>query len=52
MARASPTICLQKVQEDPRRPTLSELIERLAAYEPVEVDEPPAMTIRRLRDSG
>jgi plasmid stability protein len=32
--------------------TLSELMDRLAAAEPVVLDEPPETTIRRLRDAG
>jgi hypothetical protein len=34
------------------RPTLAELMGRLAADEPVEVDEPPEVTIHRLREAG
>ncbi len=43
---------LAEVEEIADRPTLSELMERLAVEEPVEVDEPPEVTIRRLRESG
>jgi antitoxin FitA len=43
---------LAEVEEIADRPTLAELMERLAAEEPVEVDEPPEMTIRRLREAG
>jgi plasmid stability protein len=34
------------------RPSAEELRARLASREPVDVDEPPALTIRRLRDSA
>jgi antitoxin FitA len=43
---------LAEVEEIAERPTLSELMERLAAEEPVDVDEPPEVTIRRLREAG
>ena len=43
---------LAEVEEIADRPTLADLMERLAAEEPVEVDEPPEETIRRLRDAG
>lgn len=33
------------------RPTLAELMERLARDEPIELDEPPEVTLRALRDS-
>jgi antitoxin FitA len=42
---------LAEVEQIADRPTLSELMERLADEEPVKVDEPPEMTIRRLRDA-
>jgi plasmid stability protein len=43
---------LAEVEEIADRPTLSELMERLATDEPVELDEPPEVTIRRIRDAG
>ena len=30
---------------------MSEMMERLASDEPVELDEPPEVTIRRMRDA-
>ena len=43
---------LAEVEEIADRPTLSELMERLATDEPVELDEPPEVTIRRIREAG
>jgi plasmid stability protein len=43
---------LAEVEEIADRPTVAELMERLAAEEPVEVDEPPEITIRRFREAG
>ena len=43
---------LAEVEEIADRPTVAELMERLAAEEAVEVDEPPEVTIRRLREAG
>jgi plasmid stability protein len=43
---------LAEVEEIADRPTLAELMERLAVEEPVDVDEPPEVTIRRLREAG
>src|SRR5919106_4525538 len=40
---------LAEVEEIADRPTLAELMERLATDEPVELDEPPEVTIRRIR---
>jgi antitoxin FitA len=42
---------LAEVEEIADRPTLAELMERLAADEPVDVDEPPEVTIRRNREA-
>jgi plasmid stability protein len=42
---------LSEVEQLADKPTLVELMERLAAEEPAQVDEPPEVTIRRLRDS-
>lgn len=33
------------------KPTLHEWLERVKSREPVKVDEPPAVTIRRMRDA-
>jgi plasmid stability protein len=43
---------LAEVEQVADKPTLSELMDRLAAEEPVVLDEPPEITIRRLRDTG
>jgi antitoxin FitA len=43
---------LAEVEQVVDKPTLSELMDRLAAEEPVVLDEPPEITIRRLRDTG
>jgi plasmid stability protein len=43
---------LAEVEEIADRPTVAELMERLAVEEPVDVDEPPEVTIRRLRETG
>lgn len=42
---------LSEVEKIAEKPTLRELMERLAHDEPVEVDEPPEVTIRRMRDA-
>lgn len=44
-------LLLAEVEAIADRPTLAELMERLAVDEPVDVDEPPEATIRRLRDT-
>jgi hypothetical protein len=41
---------LAEVEELADQPTLAQLMERLAGEEPVNVDEPPEATIRRLRE--
>jgi plasmid stability protein len=43
---------LAEIEQVAEKPTLSELMERLSRLEPVEVDEPPSVTIRRHRDAG
>jgi antitoxin FitA len=43
---------LAEVEEIADRPTVAELMERLATEEAVDVDEPPEVTIRRLREAG
>ena len=45
-------LLLAEVEEIADRPTLAELMERLAAEDPVDVDEPPEATIRRHRETG
>jgi plasmid stability protein len=42
---------LSEIEQIAEKPTLRELMERLAHDEPVELDEPPDVTIRRLRDA-
>ena len=42
---------LSEIEQVAEKPTLQELMERLAQDEPVELDEPPEVTIRRLRDA-
>jgi plasmid stability protein len=43
---------LAELAEIADRPTLAELMERLAADEAADLDEPPEVTIRRLRETG
>jgi antitoxin FitA len=43
---------LAEIEEIADRPTVAELMDRLAVEEPVDVDEPPEVTIRRLRETG
>ena len=42
---------LSEIERIAERPTLAEMMERLRRREPVELDEPPDVTIRRLRDA-
>lgn len=42
---------LSEIELVAEKPTLSELMERLRRDEPVELDEPPETTIRRLREA-
>ena len=42
---------LSEIERVAERPTLAEMMERLRSREPVELDEPPDVTIRRLRDA-
>lgn len=42
---------LSEVEKVAEKPTLAEMMERLRQREPVELDEPPEVTIRRLRDA-
>ena len=43
---------LAEVEEIAGRPTLSERMDRLDDDDPMEIDEPPEVTIRRLRGAG
>lgn len=43
---------LGEVEQVADKPTLAELMESLAGEEPVVLEEPPEVTIRRLRDAG
>jgi len=42
---------LSEIEQIAEKPTLRELMERLEHDEPVELDEPPDVTIRRFRDA-
>ena len=42
---------LSEIERVAGKPTLQEIAERLRRREPVELDEPPEVTIRRLRDA-
>ena len=42
---------LSEIEQIAARPTLAEMMERLRSREPGELDEPPDVTIRRLRDA-
>ena len=42
---------LSEIEQIAARPTLVEMMERLRQREPVELDEPPDVTIRRIRDA-
>lgn len=42
---------LSEIEQIAAKPTLAEMMERLRSREPVELDEPPNVTIRRLRDA-
>lgn len=41
---------LSEIEQVAEKPTLSEMMERLRNRESVELDEPPEVTIRRMRD--
>jgi antitoxin FitA len=41
---------LSEIERVAEKPTLAEMMERLRSREPVELDEPPDVTIRRFRD--
>ena len=42
---------LSEIEQVAEKPTLSEMMERLRSREPLELDEPPEVTIRRMRDA-
>ncbi|CAN5898236.1 hypothetical protein BH23ACT11_BH23ACT11_27770 [soil metagenome] len=42
---------LSEVERVAEKPTLAEMMERLRGREAVELDEPPEVTIRRMRDA-
>lgn len=43
---------LSEIEQIAKKPTMKEWLDRVAKLEPVEVDEPPAVTIRRMRDAN
>jgi len=42
---------LSEIEQAAAKPTMKEWLERAAKLEPVEADEPPEVTIRRMRDA-
>ncbi len=42
---------LSEIESVAKKPTMREWLEKVASREPVEVDEPPEVTIRRIRDA-
>jgi antitoxin FitA len=42
---------LSEIEQVAAKPTMKEWLERAARLQPVEVDEPPEVTIRRMRDA-
>jgi plasmid stability protein len=42
---------LSEIEQVAAKPTMKEWLERVANLEPVEVDEPPEVVIRRMRDA-
>lgn len=42
---------LAEIEQVAEKPTLSEMMKRLRSREPVKLDEPPEVTIRRMRDA-
>jgi len=42
---------LSEVERIARKPTMQEWLEQVSHDEPVELDEPPDVTIRRMRDA-
>ena len=43
---------LSEIERVAEKPTMKEWLERVAKLEPVEVDEPPEVVIRRMRDAS
>jgi plasmid stability protein len=43
---------LSEIEQVAEKPTLSEMMERLRGLAPVELDEPPEVTIRQMRDAN
>lgn len=41
-----------EIEQAAKKPTIKEWLERVANCEPVELDEPPEATIRRMRDAA
>ena len=42
---------LSELESVAKKPTMREWLEKVSSREPVEVDEPPEVTIRRMRDA-
>jgi plasmid stability protein len=42
---------LSEIEQIAEKPTLAEMMDRLRRREPVDLDEPPDVTIRRMRDA-
>jgi antitoxin FitA len=42
---------LSEIEQVAKKPTMREWLERVRSREPVEVDEPPEVIIRRMRDA-
>jgi hypothetical protein len=42
---------LSEIEQVAKKPTMKEWLERVRSREPVELDEPPDVTIRRFRDA-
>lgn len=42
---------LSEIEQVAEKPTISEWLETVRSREPVELDEPPEVTIRRMRDA-
>lgn len=43
---------LSELEQLAKKPTMQEWLERVSSREPVEVDEPPEVIIRRMRDAN
>ncbi len=43
---------LSEIEVVAKKPTMREWLEKVARRDPVEVDEPPEVTIRRMRDAA